>query len=272
MTKGQWRFPISIQDVVRRRPCLRPGKKLRPTSNHEQTQNVQPLRSRCHGRRYRAPPESPTYPLRRTEEDVPVVRIAGIPWFNALENGAKKAGRDFGIHASVVGPAHLDPAPQVKLLEDLIAQKVDVIGHRPFPRRRRDRYRLQNDARRYQNLPEPEGHFAFGSNGPIGAGSAVRDKGLSNKIAVIGTVVPSQAKPLIMDATIREGHLWNPTDAGYAMVAVAKLVLGGTPIVDGVEIPGLGKTVVDVDNKQIKVQKIMIVNKDTVDGLIKQGL
>ena len=40
----------------------------------------------------------------------------------------------------------------------------------------------------------------------------------------------------------------------------------------GVEIPGLGKAVVDVDNKQIRVQKIMIVNKDTVDGLIKQGL
>jgi simple sugar transport system substrate-binding protein len=100
----------------------------------------------------------------------------------------------------------------------------------------------------------------------------VRDKGLSNKIAVIGTVVPSQAKPLIMDGTIREGYLWNPRDAGYAMVAVAKLVLSGTPIVEGVEIPGLGKAVVDVDSKQIKVQKIMIVNKDTVDGLIKQGL
>jgi len=63
-----------------------------------------------------------------------------------------------------------------------------------------------------------------------------------------------------------------PTDAGYAMVAVAKLVLGGTPIVDGVEIPHLGKAVVDVDNKQIKFGKIMIVNKDTVDSLIKQGL
>ena len=61
-----------------------------------------------------------------------VVRIAGIPWFNALENGAKKAGRDFGIDASVVGPAHLDPAQQVKLLEDHIAQKVDVIGLVPI--------------------------------------------------------------------------------------------------------------------------------------------
>ena len=66
------------------------------------------------------------------EEDVTVVRIAGIPWFNALENGLKKAGRDFGIDASVVGPAHLDAAQQVKLLEDLVAQKVDVIGLVPI--------------------------------------------------------------------------------------------------------------------------------------------
>ena len=66
-------------------------------------------------------------------------------------------------------------------------------------------------------------------------------KGLGKKIAVIGTVVPSQAKPLIMDGTIREGCLWNPTDAGYAMVAIAKLVLDGTPIVNGVEIPALAR-------------------------------
>jgi len=32
----------------------------------------------------------------------------------------------------VVGPANLDPAQQVKLLEDLIAQKVDVIGLVPI--------------------------------------------------------------------------------------------------------------------------------------------
>jgi simple sugar transport system substrate-binding protein len=55
--------------------------------------------------------------------------------------------------------------------------------------------------------------------------------------------------------TIREGYLWNPTDAGYATVAVAKLVLAGTPIVDGVEIPRLGKAVVDVDNKADQVRE-----------------
>ena len=89
---------------------------------------------------------------------------------------------------------------------------------------------------------------------------------------MIGTVLPSQAKSLIADDTIREGFLWNPTDAGYAMVAVAKLVLDGKPITDGVDVPGLGKAAVDVAGKQIKVDKIMRINKETIDGLIAGGL
>lgn len=50
---------------------------------------------------------------------VTVVKIAGIPWFNALEKGMKKAGTDFGIDTSMVGPPNLDAAQQVKLLEVL---------------------------------------------------------------------------------------------------------------------------------------------------------
>ena len=66
------------------------------------------------------------------KEMVVVVKIAGIPWFNALENGVKKGGKDFEIDASMVGPANVDPAQQVKLLEDLIAKKVNVIGLVPL--------------------------------------------------------------------------------------------------------------------------------------------
>ena len=120
--------------------------------------------------------------------------------------------------------------------------------------------------------PNLKGILGFGSQGPIGAGNAVREKKLGKKIAVVGTVLPSQAKSLIMDGIVREGFLWNPTDAGYAMVAVAKLVLDGKEIKDGIEVPGLGKAAVDVANKQIKVEKIMKINKDTVDALIAGGL
>jgi len=300
---------------------------------------------------------------------VTVVKIAGIPWFNALEKGVKKGGKDFDIDASMVGPANVDPAQQVKLLEDLIAKKVTVIGlvpldvkvcepvlkraqaagikvitHEGPEQEGRDwnvelidsvrfgevqMQRLAKDmsesgdyvvyvgtlttplhnkwadaAIAYQKAhypkmklvadrfpgadeidtaykttldvikayPNLKGVLGFGSNGPIGAGNAVREKRLSKKIAVVGTVLPSQAKDLIADGIIREGFLWNPTDAGYAMVAVARLMLDGKPIKDGVEIPGLGKASVDVPGKLIKVDKIMRINNQTIAGLIAGGL
>jgi simple sugar transport system substrate-binding protein len=300
---------------------------------------------------------------------VVVVKIAGIPWFNALEKGVTKGGKEFSIDASMVGPANVDPAQQVKLLEDLIAKKVSVIGlvpldvkvcepvlkraqaagikvitHEGPEQEGRDwnvelidsvrfgevqMQRLAKDmgeegdyvvyvgtlttplhnkwadaAIAYQKAhypkmklvadrfpgadeidtsykttldvikayPNLKGILGFGSNGPIGAGNAVREKRLGKKIAIVGTVLPSQAKDLIMDGIIREGFLWNPTDAGYAMIAVGRLVLDGKEIKDGVEIPGLGKATVDVPGKLIKVDKIMQINTGTIDGLIAGGL
>jgi hypothetical protein len=52
------------------------------------------------------------------------------------------------------------------------------------------------------------------------------------------------------------------------MVAVGRLVLDGTEMKDGMEIPGLGKASVDVPGKLIKVDKIMRINNETIDGLI----
>jgi simple sugar transport system substrate-binding protein len=300
---------------------------------------------------------------------VVVVKIAGIPWFNALEKGVAKGGSDFKINAAMVGPANVDPAQQVKLLEDLIAKKVNVIGlvpldvkvtapvlkraqeagikvitHEGPEQEGRDwnvelidsvqfgEVQMQRLAKEmgeegeyvvyvgtlttplhnkwadaaiaYQKeqypkmklvadrfpgadeidtsykttldvikaYPNLKGILGFGSNGPIGAGNAVREKRLGKKIAIVGTVLPSQAKDLIADGIIREGFLWNPTDAGYAMVAVGRLVLDGTEMKDGMEIPGLGKASVDVPGKLIKVDKIMRINNETIDGLIAGGL
>ncbi len=57
-----------------------------------------------------------------------VVKIGGIPWFNAMEAGIKSEGAKRGIDAWMVGPTAADPALQVRAIEDLIAQKVDIIG------------------------------------------------------------------------------------------------------------------------------------------------
>lgn len=58
---------------------------------------------------------------------VTVVKIGGIPWFNAMEVGIKKSGEALGVDASMIGPTQADAAQQVRAVEDLIARKVDVI-------------------------------------------------------------------------------------------------------------------------------------------------
>ena len=57
-----------------------------------------------------------------------VVKIGGIPWFNAMEVGIKKAAEQYGADAWMIGPTQADAAQQVSAIEDLIARKVDVIG------------------------------------------------------------------------------------------------------------------------------------------------
>src|SRR5579883_3013472 len=57
-----------------------------------------------------------------------VVKIGGIPWFNAMEAGIKKAAGETGADAWMIGPTQADTAPQVKAVDDLIARHVDVIA------------------------------------------------------------------------------------------------------------------------------------------------
>lgn len=56
-----------------------------------------------------------------------VVKIGGIPWFNAMEVGIQKAGEEQKVNAWMIGPTQADAAQQVRAVEDLIARKVDVI-------------------------------------------------------------------------------------------------------------------------------------------------
>ncbi|MCZ0925737.1 substrate-binding domain-containing protein [Vreelandella janggokensis] len=57
-----------------------------------------------------------------------VAKIGGIPWFNAMENGIEEKAEELGVDGFMVGPTSADPALQVRAIEDMIAQGVDVIG------------------------------------------------------------------------------------------------------------------------------------------------
>ncbi len=113
--------------------------------------------------------------------------------------------------------------------------------------------------------PNLKGIVGFGSLGPIGAAQAVKEKGLSGKIAIVGTVIPSQAAPYLKDGSMQAGLLWNPADAGFGMVWIAKQMVEGKKIESGMEIPGIGK--VTVDGRVVKADAMLDINKDNADKL-----
>ena len=299
-----------------------------------------------------------------------VVKIAGVPWFNYLDQGLQEAGKKFSIDVSMVGPAHVDPAQQVRLVEDQIARKVNVLGLVPldvkvlapvlaraqeagivvitqegpdqegrtwdvelldskvfgemqmkalaaamgnkgeyvmyvgtlttplhnrwadaavayqqahFPEMKLATARFpgadeidsseQVTREVIQGYPKVTGIIGFGSNGPIGAGNVVRERHLQKKIAVVGTVIPSQGRAMIKSGVIRDGFLWSPKDAGFAMVAVASLSLAGTKFETGMEVPGMGKATVDTAGKLISIDRILAFNAENVDDVVaKTGL
>jgi simple sugar transport system substrate-binding protein len=298
-----------------------------------------------------------------------VVKIGGIPWFTAMEQGIKRAGKEDKVNAYMVGPTTADPAQQVRAVEDLIAKKVSVIAVVPndakalepvfdrakaagipiithespdqkgnvwdieminnkefgeqhmkdlakfmgedgeyivfvggltvplhnawadaaiayqkehYPKMKLvadrygvaesvdDSYRTASDA--ILAHPNRKGILTFGSQGPIGAGRAIKEKGKADTIILVGACSPSQGKKLVKEGIIKSGYIWSPIEAGAAIVTVAKMVLDKTPIVDGMEIPGLGKATVDPEKRVIRVIKVLAIDKSTVDQLASLGL
>jgi len=298
-----------------------------------------------------------------------VVKIGGIPWFNAMEAGIEARAEELGMDAFMVGPTSADPALQVRAIEDLIAQGVDVIGvvpndaevlepvlakareqgikvithespdqqnvdwnfelasvagfgeaHAELLAEKMDgdgqyavfvgsltvplhnawadaaiahlqenypdmelvgeRYGVAESADDSRKTaldlisahPDLEGFLAFGSQGPIGAGRAVEERRKVGEIHVLGPFSPGQGRNLIRSGAIAGGFMWNPMEAGRVFVTLADKLVKGEEIGEGSEIPGLGVVSPDFENRNIVVDQLVTINKETVDGLADMGL
>ena len=293
-----------------------------------------------------------------------VVKIVGIPWFNRLEEGVIKAGKELGVNSYMIGPSEADPAQQVKIVEDLIAKGVDAICVVPndasamepvFERARqkgiivlthespsqkgadwdietidnkifgeanfaklaeliggegefavfvgsltvplhnywadvglemiKEKYpkmklvtdripcgesvelsitRTNELLKAYPNL---KGIVGFGSLGPIGASEVLKTKKLAGEVKIVGTVIPSHAAPYLKEGLMQHGYLWDPADAGYALVQVGKILLDGGEIKNGMELPNLGVADVDPEGRNIKFDKILDIVAENADKL-----
>src|SRR5215471_15876568 len=293
-----------------------------------------------------------------------VVKIGGIPWFNAMETGIKEQAAKDGVDATMIGPTSADPSLQVRAIEDLIAKKVTIIGVVPndekalepvlqkardagikvvshegpgiqnkdwdfelasakgfgeahaellakamggkgeyavyvgsltvplhnawadaaiaylkakYPDMKLigDRYGVAenvDDSRKtaldlLSAHPDLKGFLAFGSQGPIGAGRAIEERGLTGKVFVLGPFSPGQGRKLVKEGAIAGGFMWNPAEAGRVFVRVGKLLAEGKDIKDGSTIEGLGTVKPDEKTRNIITDNLVPINADTVDKL-----
>ncbi|NGQ92994.1 autoinducer 2 ABC transporter substrate-binding protein [Rhodobacter sp. HX-7-19] len=298
-----------------------------------------------------------------------VVKIGGIPWFNAMETGITEKGAELGVDATMIGPTSADPALQVRAIEDLIAKGVDVIGVVPndeaalepvlekaraagikvvshegpginnvdwnfemasaqgfgethaellaqkmggkgeygvfvgsltvplhnawadaaiaylaekYPDMKPvgERYGVAenvDDSRKtaldlMAANPNLGGFLAFGSQGPIGAGRAIEEQRKVGSVHVIGPFSPGQGRDLVKSGAISGGFMWNPAEAGRVFVTIGKMLVDGTEIAEGTDIPGLGVVSPDAANKDIITNNLIAINAETVDGLADLGL
>lgn len=99
--------------------------------------------------------------------------------------------------------------------------------------------------------PEVEGIIGYSTVAPLGVAQAIREKGLQDKIAVVGTAVKEDSQEFLEDGSLDSASLWDPSKLGYLTVGVAKELLDGKKLENGMEIEGFGKIEVKEDGKTI---------------------
>ncbi len=277
-------------------------------------------------------------------------KLVGIPYFNASEAGALKAGEDLGVNVIYAGPNQADAAAQVRMIEDYISRGVDAIcvapndpaALTPVLRRARDRgilvmdwdtpadpsvveisvhqiddkvfgehmwdllveamgtdegeyavltgglaaanlntwidYGLAYAKEKYPNLklvteriptdekqqeayrktldllrayPNLKGIIGVSTPAPIGAAQAVEERGLQDKVAVVGSALPTDSAPYLKTGALDTATLWDPGKLGYLTVYLAVERLEGREIYDGMEVPNVGKITVWDDGRTV---------------------
>lgn len=111
--------------------------------------------------------------------------------------------------------------------------------------------------------PELDGILGVGTISPIGAAQAVQEKGMQDKVAVVGVALPNDSNPYLKDGALKEAVLWDPVKLGYLTVTAAKGLLDNNPIKDKQDVEKVG--VVEVHGKNIIMGKPTNFTKENVD-------
>ncbi|MDO5700578.1 MAG: autoinducer 2 ABC transporter substrate-binding protein [Bowdeniella nasicola] len=115
----------------------------------------------------------------------------------------------------------------------------------------------------YPNLKGVQGSA---STDVVGVGQAVEEAGLQDTIAVVGTSTPKDTKALLESGAIDVIQFWDPGKAAYAQNVIAKLLMDGETLEDGMDLGVEGYGSITIEDKIIYGDNAWInVTKDNAD-------
>lgn len=93
--------------------------------------------------------------------------------------------------------------------------------------------------------PDLKGIIIIGSLGGIGAAQAVREKNLVGKFAIVGSSVPSEAKPYLEDKSMAADYIGNPYKIGMDTGYIVEQLLAGKKLAELTTLPVYGAAKVE---------------------------
>lgn len=118
-----------------------------------------------------------------------------------------------------------------------------------------------------QAHPDITGFQGSASTDVAGIGRAVQELGLQDQICVMGTSVPSVGGKYLEDGSVDKLFLWDPALAGKAQLAMAKILVEGGELAEGMDLGIEGYNSLtkhpDYDNVWLG-NATLIIDKDNV--------
>jgi simple sugar transport system substrate-binding protein len=171
--------------------------------------------------------------------DIEAFDNAGFGAFT-MDNLAKAMGEE-GVYTTMV--AHVTNASHNEWADGAVARqkekypKMKLLEAEPRVESEDNQERSYERAKElFKKYPELKGIVGTSSKDAPGIAKAIGELGLIGKKFTAGTALPNEAKRYLEDGSMYAGSLWDPKDAGYALVTLATKILKGEEIGNGLNL------------------------------------
>lgn len=113
--------------------------------------------------------------------------------------------------------------------------------------------------------PGLKGILALGETAAHVIGSMLEEKGVYQKIVLVGTGLLLKEKRRLLKTAIKSIGLWDPADSAYVMNKLAAMVLNGESITNGMDFGVPGYNHIKLDGKLIVGSAMIDMTKENMD-------